>query len=138
MLKKLLISLAVAFGLLFAQAAPMVAAQDVTQSIQNGLCSGSDLEISENPDARSCANNNDGVARVNHILKHIVNLLSAVVGVVAVIMIIFGGFRYITSGGNDTSVTGAKNTILYAIIGLIVVALAQVIVRFVLDKIVNS
>jgi hypothetical protein len=53
-------------------------------------------------------------------------------------MIIFGGLRYITSGGNDSSVTGAKNTILYAIIGLIIVALAQVLVRFTLNKVTNS
>ena len=53
-------------------------------------------------------------------------------------MIIVGGFRYITSGGNDTSVTSAKNTILYAIIGLVVVALAQLIVRFTLSKLTSS
>jgi hypothetical protein len=64
--------------------------------------------------------------------------LSAIVGIVAVIMIIVGGLRYITSGGNDTSVTGAKNTILYAIIGLIIVALAQVLVRFTLSKVAST
>jgi hypothetical protein len=53
-------------------------------------------------------------------------------------MIIVGGLRYITSGGNDTSITSAKNTILYAIIGLIIVALAQVLVRFTLSKVTNS
>jgi len=58
--------------------------------------------------------------------------------VVAVIMIIIGGFRYITSGGNDTSITSAKNTILYAVIGLVIVALAQVLVHFVLRNITNS
>jgi hypothetical protein len=49
-------------------------------------------------------------------------------------MIIYGGFRYVTSGGNDASVSGAKNTIIYALIGLVIVALAQVIVHFVLAK----
>jgi hypothetical protein len=49
-------------------------------------------------------------------------------------MIIIGGFRYITSGGDSGSVSSAKNTVLYAIVGLIIVALAQVIVRFVLSK----
>ncbi len=57
---------------------------------------------------------------------------------VAVIMIIVGGLRYITSGGSDTSVTSAKNTILYAIIGLIIVALAQIMVRFVLSKVTQT
>jgi hypothetical protein len=53
---------------------------------------------------------------------------------VAVVMIIIGGLKYITSGGDSGNVTGAKNTILYAIIGLVIVALAQFIVRFVLSK----
>jgi hypothetical protein len=49
-------------------------------------------------------------------------------------MIIYGGFRYITSGGESGSISSAKNTILYAIIGLIIVALAQFIVKFILAK----
>jgi hypothetical protein len=68
------------------------------------------------------------------IAAFIINIFSWIVGVVSVIMIIYGGFRYITSGGDSNSVTSAKNTILYAIIGLVIVALAQVIVNFVLDK----
>lgn len=66
-------------------------------------------------------------------IANVVDLISLVVGVVAVIMIIVGGFRYITSGGNQESVKSAKNTIIYAIIGLIIVALAQIIVKFVLN-----
>ena len=73
--------------------------------------------------------------QVAGIIETIVNLFSLVVGVVAVIMIIIGGLKYITSGGDSGNVTGAKNTILYAVIGLVVVALSQVIVRFVLEQI---
>ncbi len=95
------------------------------------------MQFTENPGQCNLASN-DATDKINRIIHTIVNLLSAVVGVVAVIMIIVGGFRYITSGGNDTSVTSAKNTILYAIIGLVVVALAQLIVRFTLSKLTNS
>ena len=70
-------------------------------------------------------------------VKTVVNILSVAAGIVAVIMIIIGGFRYVTSGGKQESVASAKNTILYAIIGLVVVALAQVIVRFVLFHTIN-
>ena len=49
-------------------------------------------------------------------------------------MIMVGGFKYITSGGDSGNITGAKNTILYAVVGLVVVALAQIIVRFVLAR----
>ncbi len=69
------------------------------------------------------------------IIKKIINIVSWVVGVIAVIMIIIAGLRYVTSGGQEKGVTGAKNTIMYAIIGLVVVALAQVIVRFVITNV---
>jgi cytochrome bd-type quinol oxidase subunit 2 len=65
----------------------------------------------------------------------IVNVLSAVAGVAAVIMIIVAGFRYITSGGQQESVASAKRGLTYAIIGLVVAALAQIIARFVLHNV---
>jgi hypothetical protein len=125
-----------ALALMFAPVAP-VFAQDAQQQINAGLCTGSNLQFTEDTSTADCSTS-DATERVNNLIRTIVNLLSAVVGIVAVIMIIFGGLRYITSGGNDTSVTGAKNTILYAIIGLIIVALAQVLVRFTLNKVTNS
>lgn len=64
----------------------------------------------------------------------IINIFSWVVGAVAVIMLIYAGFRYITGGGDDNSIKSAKNTILYAVIGLVVVVLSQVIVNFVLNQ----
>jgi hypothetical protein len=63
-----------------------------------------------------------------------VDLLLFIVGVVAVVMIIFGGFRYIISGGNASSVTAAKNTILYAIVGVIIALLSYAIVDFVVES----
>lgn len=64
-----------------------------------------------------------------------INLISIVVGVIAVIMIIVGGLKYILSSGDSNNINSAKNTILYAIIGLVIVAFAQVIVKFVLNKV---
>jgi magnesium-transporting ATPase (P-type) len=133
----LLVAQAIAvLSLMLAPVAP-VFAQDAQEQINAGLCTGSNLQFTENTSTADCSTS-DATERVNSLIKTIVNLLSAVVGIVAVVMIIFGGLRYITSGGNDSSVTGAKNTILYAIIGLIIVALAQVLVRFTLNKVANS
>jgi len=71
---------------------------------------------------------------IDNTISNIVDILSIIVGIVAVIMIIVGGFRYITSAGNQERVKTAKNTLIYAIIGLVIVALAQIIVAFVLDQ----
>lgn len=72
--------------------------------------------------------------KLEGLIKTVINIFSVIVGSVAVVMIIFGGFKYITSGGSSDGVSGAKNTILYAIIGLVIVAFAQIIVQFVLQR----
>lgn len=64
-----------------------------------------------------------------------INFVSIVVGIIAVVMIIIGGIRFVVSNGDSAKVSTAKNTIMYALIGLILVALAQVIVKFVLLRI---
>ena len=74
-------------------------------------------------------------ATLDGVLKLVLNLLSVIVGIIAVIMIIIGGIKYITSGGSSDKTTSAKDTILYAIVGLVIVALAQIIVTFVLNKV---
>lgn len=115
-----------------------VVAQEAVPSAdpQNALCDGaSQLKIDQDPEAGQCTDNASGTEeRVNSLITKIINIFSVIVGIVAVVMIIWGGLKYITSGGDSGNVTGAKNTILYAIIGLIIVALAQFIVRFVLGQ----
>ncbi len=70
------------------------------------------------------------------VISTITNTLLFIVGALAVIMIIFGGIRYATSAGNSSSVTAAKNTILYAIVGLIIAFLAFAAVNWVLGVLV--
>ena len=119
--------------IMFLSAAP-AGAQTVQQEINNGLCAGSNLELPPNdPDCKNTVNESSN--SINRIAHHVINVLSAVVALVAVVMIIFGGFRYVTSGGNDSSVNSAKNTILYAIIGLVIVALSQILVHFTIRNI---
>lgn len=101
-------------------------------SIASCLNSGADKT---DPDA---ASQGDATERVNKAIRLVINIFSFIVGVIAVIMIIVGGFKYITSGGESSNVGSAKNTILYAIIGLVVVALAQVVVKFVLQKVTQQ
>ncbi len=67
-------------------------------------------------------------------IANVINILSILVGIAAVVMIIIGGLRYITSGGNPEGAKKARTTILYAIAGLVIAVLAQVIARFVLKK----
>lgn len=78
-----------------------------------------------------CSSGTNGLTNT---IRNIVNLFSVIVGIVAVIVVIVAGFRYVTSGGDSSKVAGAKNTLIYAVVGLVIVALSQSIVRFVLNK----
>lgn len=72
------------------------------------------------------------------IFRHITSVALGIIGAVSVIMLIWGGLRYIISGGDSKKITDAKNTILYAIIGLIIALLSYAIIQFVLDSIVST
>lgn len=70
----------------------------------------------------------------NQIVRTIVNVLLFLIGIVAVIMIIFGAFRYITSNGAPDQAKAARNTIMYAVVGLVLAIAAYAIVRFVIGR----
>jgi len=72
------------------------------------------------------------------IFTTIVNILLFIIGAISVIMLIYGGIRYTISAGDSGSVTAAKNTILYAIVGLVIAILAYAIVNFVLTSLIPS
>jgi Type IV secretion system pilin len=105
--------------------------------IQNSLCNGSNLSAPGSSNSGNCTDTTNG-SGVNNIVNTVITVFSWVVGVVSVIMIIVGGFKYVTSGGESSGVTSAKNTILYAIVGLIIVAISQVIVKFVLSNVTKQ
>ena len=71
----------------------------------------------------------------NVVIKNVTNIMFFIIGAVSVIMLIYGGIRYTTSGGNANSVTAAKNTVIYSIVGLVISILAYAIVNFVVTNI---
>ena len=73
----------------------------------------------------------------NGVFSRITNTVLLIVGLISVIMLVYGGLRYILSGGDSKKVTDAKNTVLYAIIGLIISILAYAIVHFVLNSVIG-
>lgn len=72
------------------------------------------------------------------IFNTVTNILLFLIGAISVVMLIIGGIRYVVSGGDQGAVTSAKNTILYAIIGIVVAFLAFAAVRFVTDQLQKS
>ncbi len=105
-------------------------------SIGEGLSCGSNLDV--RIDGQCETDTEEGAVEIQNIVSVAINIISIIVGVVAVIMIIWGGFKYITAGGDSGNVTTARNTIIYAIVGLVIVALAQFIVQFVLSRLIQD
>lgn len=68
------------------------------------------------------------------IFKTITNVLLFIIGAVSVIMLVIGGIRYTVSAGDSKAVTDAKNTILYAIVGIVVSILAYAVVNFIISS----
>lgn len=122
-------------GLLIVAFAAVIVAGSVyaAPTIENCIKEGSTLDVTSA--GSNCGNQTlDGTTGINALIVSFINIFSIVVGVVAVIMLMYGGFRYITSGGDSGNVSNAKNTIIYAIVGLVIVFAAQGIVQFVLSK----
>jgi hypothetical protein cdivTM_30108 len=127
-MKKILL----AFGLIFAFATPIVVtsnaldnqahAEGAADLIQKGA------DSTGQKDSRSAGD----------LAKDFVNIMLFAVGILAVIMLIWGGIRYVLSGGDSGAVSSAKKTILYAVVGLIVAILAYAIVNFVITTIAKK
>lgn len=90
------------------------------------------------PTGRTCVLEDESETSLWGIVNAVINWILAIVGVIAVFMIILGGIQYSTSAGDSGKVKKAKDTILYGIIGLVIALLAAAIVNFVLDGIFSS
>lgn len=129
-IKTLILSVGALLFIAAPLAVPATAIAATSQGdINKNLGCGANLDLTQ----QTCDVSGGGSTLTDKI-STVINVFSAIIAAVSVIMIIYGGFRYITSGGKEEGVKGAKSTIMYAIIGLVIVALAQVIVKFVLNK----
>lgn len=125
-MKRVFISIAILIGLAIG-AVMLSPAPNVLASSTTDVCEG----VNAAAGGSDCG---DGGGDLNNIITVFLNLFSLVIGIAAVVMIMVSGFKYITSSGDSGSINSAKTTLIYAIIGLIIVALAQFLVQFVLDK----
>ena len=98
-------------------------------SAANGIniCSG-------NEDSVYCKNKNTGETQVNGIIKTIVEVLLTAVGAISIIMIVIGGIMFALSSGDAQKAAKARNTVLYAVVGLAVSLFASAIVNFVFNR----
>ncbi len=104
-------------------------------SSANAACDQSNLSVGSGVECAQGDNVPTTLFGQGSIFTTIVNVLLFIIGAISVIMLIIGGIRYTTSAGDSGNVTAAKNTIMYALIGLIVAFLAFAVVNWVLSAI---
>lgn len=122
-MKKFFVAMAVSLSVLFGVSNVTFAVAPGIDAPRNEVCEGI-----TGGGGCTAAGGND----ISRVLKAVLNILSWIAGVAAIIMVIIAGLKYITSGGDSSSIAGAKQALIYALVGAIIVALAQVLVRFVL------
>ena len=148
----LLVALILAVGFQVAGATPALAVEEDANSqetvnseenkeekkekdiLSQGLCKGANLQISDDGGDQDCENEEAG-KRLEEIIANILNLFSIIAGIATVVMMVYAGFRYIVGGGDEKGVKSARNTIIYAIIGAVLVLISQIVVEFVLGRI---
>ena len=100
----------------------------------SAVCNVDDPKLSTGVDCAQPTGAATSLFGSNSIFTTVVNILLFIIGIVAVVMLIIGGIRYTMSGGEAKAVESAKNTILYAIIGIVVAFLAYAVVNWVLTS----
>lgn len=136
---KKILSLTVAFAFAFGLVALAPSASNAAgNTFNDGVCNGVNVVLqgqsAKDGSGVAGCDNGDADGSLAALVNKVIDLFSIVVGAVSVLMIIYGGFKYITSGGSDDGTKAAKNTILYALVGLVIVLISQTIVKFVFTK----
>ena len=103
-----------------------------------GTSSVSALTLQEGAEAARCDGCPADLFGPMGAFRQITNTILYIVGIIAVIMLIIGGIKYVLSGGDSKKVTDAKNTVLYAIIGLVIAVFSYAIVNFVITSLPSS
>lgn len=107
-------------------------APHVFADAKSAVCEGAGLTVG----ASGCSTPS-GTPEVESVVQRGLNIFSAILGIIAVVMIMVGGLKYITSQGDSGQMNTAKNTLIFAAVGLVIVVLAQTLVKFVLKRFAN-
>ncbi len=120
--KQILLLIVLVIGGVFLMSTPGVSALTLREGAEAARCDGCPADLFGD----------------TGVFKQITNTLIYIVGIIAVIMLVFGGIKYVVSGGDAKKVTDAKNTVLYAIIGLVIAFVSYAIVTFVISALPSS
>jgi len=131
-MKQVLRRLAVGLSLIMLLALPRAALAQ--QNVFNEACQGVSGSTLCDENGRQTRANNNPIFGPNGITTKIARLIALIAGIAAVFMVIIGGIRYMIASGDPSGINGAKDSIIYALIGAAIAGFAQAIVSFVLVR----
>lgn len=105
----------------------------VRADTKSAICEGAGLVVGAN----GCTTSSQAEPEVESVLQRGLNIFSAILGIIAVVMFMVGGLKYMTAQGDSGQLNSAKNTLIFAAVGLVVVMLAQTIAKFVVERFVK-
>jgi len=134
-MKRLQLILATTFGLIVLVPSPVMAQRvDPFKQVCDGR--GRNSAACQDSQANQSQDNN-AIFGPRGIITRIINVITIIVGIAAVVTIIMAGLKMITSGSNPQEVTRSREMILYAIVALVIAALAQAMVKFFLNRVIS-
>lgn len=139
-MRRLLLVLLVLAGVtFFALPASVQAANPLCDADLNNLPAGFDPntvnQIQQSEACKSQRGGSDPLTGPGGLLSDVTTIVAVVAGIIAVVMIMYGGYQYITSGGESSKVQDAKKTITWSVIGLVVTVFARTIIVFVINRV---
>lgn len=129
-MKRLLLVIAMFFSMSFAGlslASPVYAASG---DVLNNACG----SVKGGGNSAACAKDQESISGTGGVLYKVTRLIAVIAGIAAVIVMIAGGLMFVTSNGDASKAGNARNTILYAAIGLVVIVLAQAIITLIINR----
>jgi hypothetical protein len=130
MMRRLLAAIAVA--LVCMTAAPLAAA--AAYNPFSTVCTGSGAANSSAV-CTDAGSKGDPISGPHGVIMATVNILAMIAGAAAIILLIIAGFKYVTANGNSSAINSARDTIIYTLVGIVVIVLARTIIAFAIDKI---
>jgi hypothetical protein len=129
---KILVLIAAFCALFFAALPAQASAFDIFNTRQQGV----DCSKTQNKESAVCVSKTgqDPLTGTDGLLVKITSIVAFVAGAAAIIVIIVGSIKFITSGGDSNRISNARNTILYALVGLVVIVFAQTLVIYLVKK----
>lgn len=110
---------------------PSITSAGPLSGSKDEVCAGVALQPS------GVCNPNTAGGKLRHTVRIVIDVISVIAGIISVIFVILAGFRFVTSGGEANAVASARSAAVYALVGLVVVAVSQILVKYVMFRVIN-